>query len=95
MAACKVPKCFRHASRRTGLCSTHAARLERFGDVLADVPVGAMNAGGRPIEIVDWCHCDGSREPGPGWWWIGCDRCGRLIHPDQRVDPTKKIRRKR
>jgi hypothetical protein len=37
-----------------------------------------------------WCECS-SPTPGPGFWSIGCDGCGRLIRPERRAQGKEKV----
>lgn len=64
--ACEVPSCDRRGNRR-GLCGGHRWRLDRYGDVFADIGFGE---GGLPVQTrepppADRCaDCDGEVDTG-------------------------------
>jgi hypothetical protein len=86
---CRFPGCANPEDSR-GLCNAHYLRARRGDrDALAHI-LPSQHFGSLRAERIRWCECGSRRQPGPGWWFIGCDRCGRMIRPEERVAPKRR-----
>ena len=71
---CTVSGCRKVHSGR-GLCGAHRARLNKFGDVLADVPLGEIPRGHRWVPHEACEVCGGETLGGSRWCAVG--GCGQ------------------
>ena len=92
---CSVAGCGRRHSGH-GYCPAHLARLHRFGDVQADVPVGTRTAGG-PTYATVHAQLRAGRGPATDHECAECGRAARCwsydgTDPDERQEPTRGLR---